>query len=217
MGLALRSVIQVDIRIGNTSIQTDAYGLANGFEAFKSTFKKISINSMVVDFKEPTKQLAHKMKEYIVSEEWRLEDNVIDAKRAGAEARDTFERRDEAFGDFGNTLITQGDVERAREALKQRNNEQWFAEYWLNEYKARADEIHANLGTLLIKTGATSTGFSNEYETGVHNLKFDDEKLQDQQTLDGIELAWDELGENTMFQLMNRVANNFEKLWSGGF
>ena len=216
MGLSLKSVIRVDINIGSTSIKTDSYGLANGFEAFKSTFKKITINSMVIDFKEPTKDLAHKMKEYIVSEEWRLEDNIVDAKRAQAEAQDTFERRDSAFGDIKNTLITEGDVERARENLKQKNNEQWFAEYWLNEYKAKADQIHANLGTLLITSEATSTGFLNEYRTGVHNLQLDDEKVQDQQILDGVELAWDELGDSTMFRLRNRVANNFEKLWSGG-
>lgn len=215
MGLALRNVIKVEMQIGGVSIKSSANGLANGFEVFKSTFQKICINSAVIDFKVPTKDLAHKMKEYIISEEWRLEDNLIDAKREAAEARDTFQRRDEAFGDFSNTLITLGDVERAREVMKQKNNQQLSAQEWADKYRAKADKIHANLGTMLIKSEKTSTGTVNEYKTGVHNLDLEDKELQDQQIIDAVELAWEELGESTMFKMRNAVFSNFEKLWSG--
>ena len=216
MGLALKDVIQVDMSIGGSSIKTSSAGLGIGFAVFSSTFNKICANSMVVDFKGPFEDLAHKMKEYIISEEWRLEDNLVDAKRDFEEAKDTFDRRYEAFGDFGNTLITRGDVDRAEAALKNKENELMYADYWMRDYKAKADQIDANLGIMLMLSQKTSKGFLNEYKIGVHNVPLDDEHLQEQQVIDAVELAWEELGNSSMFQLRNRVANNFERLWSSG-
>ncbi len=216
MGLALRDVIKVDMSIAGSSIKTTSSGLSIGFAVFSSTFNKICANSMLIDFKISTEDLQHKMKEYIISEEWRLDDNVVDAKRSADEARDTFERRDEAFSDFANMLISPGDLERAREAMKQKEKEQWFAEYWASEYRAKADKVSANLGIMLTTSQKTSKGFLNEYKTGVHNISLDDENIQDQQIIDAVELAWEELGDSSMLRLRNRVANNFERIWSSG-
>ena len=225
MSLALKNVIQVEMEIGNSKIKAGTDQLAAGFTVFKSEFARIGANSLVIDFKRPTYALAHKMREYIINREWKMEDDLVDAKRDREKARldyMNFQNNSEepptpfleGQQHWSGTYQAKApdDIE---ENLDRTSDQVFVSEYNLNALKARMDKIHANMGVLLISQSKTSQGFLNVYEIGVHYMLLDDENLIDGEIIDSIEIAAVDLGSATVKNFQFTVFKQFEKLWNG--